>query len=63
MMLFTDKLLRFKKQVEETSNMALLESYSMYTKMDFRTVEEQEALAILRREMLKRMEGYDGQEK
>jgi hypothetical protein len=51
-----ERLDLFKKQVEDITNIGLLEWYSVYVKKDFRTLEEQEELRLIRIEILKRME-------
>lgn len=45
-----------EKSPDEMVNIELLEAYSFYTKLGFRTIEEQNFLAVLRKEILKRME-------
>ena len=47
---------RLEKHPNDMVNIELLEKYSHYNKMGFRLQDEQDYLALLRREMLKRME-------
>ena len=47
-----------EKLPSEMDNMELLEKYSHYNGLDFRAVEEQEYLSLLRQEILKRMAYY-----
>jgi hypothetical protein len=50
-----EKLNAFQVQCSKAGNYALLESFSDLTKMPFRTILEQEALATVRAEIISRM--------
>ena len=48
-----------RKNPKEMVHIELLETYSHYNKMGYRTREEQDYLALLRNEILKRMGDFN----
>lgn len=54
---------REEKHPKDMVNIELLEKYSHYNRLAFRMQDEQDYIGLLRREMLKRMEGAESDEK
>lgn len=52
---------REEKYPKDMVNMELLEKYGHYNRMTIRMPDEQDYTALLRREMMKRMEGAEKQ--